>query len=244
MEHLNGSIYHMVHLNNLESIFHRRAILSKEKMTQEGSTYYSIACDDVQVLRDRVFVWDAFGRKFRSLHYYVPFYIATHTPMLYVQLKRGIQAKIVIFEVSRSIITEKGTLFTNGNASNQQLSKYGTEVVDIMPKTIEKRECRRRYRPKGPFGTNPNSSNFYDNPIFLEELDWTTINNRDFSDPEKVRVKHAEVLIPELLPLSKILSIAVNNQAMVREVDNLISQSNLTGRVPLATLKPDLFFQG
>ena len=205
MEYLTSSIYHMVHFDNLESIFLRRALLSKDKLAQEGTTYNSIAYDDVQVLRDRVFVWDAIGNKFRSLHSYVPFYISTHTPMLYVQLKQGLQDKIVMFEVSRSIVTEKGTLFTNGNASNQQLSKYGIEVAYVMPKTIEKKVCRRRYRPNGPHGTNPNCSNFYDNPIFLEELDWNIINARDFSEPEKVRIKHAEVLVPDILPLSKVL---------------------------------------
>ena len=111
-----------------------------------------------------------------------------------------------------------------------------------MPQTIEKRECRRRYRPNGPHGTNPNCSNFYDNPLFLEELDWDIINDRDFSEPEKVRVKHAEVLVPDLLPLSKLLGIAVKNQAMVKEVNDLISQCNLTGRIPFAALKPKLFF--
>ena len=242
MEYINGYVYHMVHFDNLENIFLRRALLSKEKVAQEGTTYYSIAYDDVQGLRDRVFVWDAIEHKFRSLHSYVPFYISTHTPMLYVQLKRGIQDRIAILEVSRSIITEKGTIFTNGNATNQRLAKYGSEVVNIMPKTIENRECRRQYRPNGPHGANPNRSNFYNDPLFLEELDWDIINNRDFSEPEKGRVKHAEVLVPDILPLSKLLNIAVKNQTMVNEVNGLISQCNLMGRIPFATLKPNLFF--
>jgi len=107
MEYLNGNIYHMVHFDNLKSIFLRRALLSKEKLAQEETTYHSIAYDDVQSLRDRVYVWDAIGHKFRSLHSYVPFYISTHTPMLYVQFKREIQDEIAILEVSRVIITEK-----------------------------------------------------------------------------------------------------------------------------------------
>lgn len=242
MEYLNGSVYHMVHFDNLESIFLRRALLSKEKVVQEGTTYYSIAYDDVQGLRDRVFVWDAIGLKFRSLHSYVPFYISTHTPMLYVQLSQGIQDKIVIFEVSRQIIAEKGTVFTNGNATNQQLAKYGSEVADVMPKTLEKRECRRRYRPNGPHGKNSNCSDFYAHPTFLEELNWNIINGRYFSGTEQKRVKHAEVLVPDILPLSKLLGIAVKNQAMVNEVNDLISQCNLMGRIPFAALKPHLFF--
>ncbi len=163
--------------------------------------------------------------------------------MLYVQLKQGLQDKIVMFEVSRSILAEKGTLFTNGNASNQQLSKHGIETAYIMPKTIEKKVCRRRYRPDGPHGTNSNCSNFYDNPIFLEELDWSIINARDFSEPEKARIKHAEVLVPNMLPLNKVKGIAVNKQTTAKEVNELISKCNLTGRIPFATLKTNLFFK-
>ncbi|GAC1391750.1 MAG: hypothetical protein NVS4B11_34240 [Ktedonobacteraceae bacterium] len=87
-----------------------------------------------------------------------------------------------------------------------------------------------------------NCSDFYDNPIFLAELDWDTINDRDFSGAEKVRVKHAEVLVPDILPLSKILGIVVNNQVMVKDVNNLVFQCNLVGRIPFATLKSSLFF--
>ena len=242
MEYLDGNLYHMVHFDNLKSIFLRRALLSKEKIAQERTTYYSIAYDDVQGLRDRVFVWDALGHKFRSLHSYVPFYISTHTPMLYVQLKRKIQDKIAILEISRSIIMEQGIIFTNGNATNQQLAKYGSEVVDIMPKTLEKKECRRRYRPNGPHGKNSNRSDFYAAPIFLEELDWRTINGRFFSGKEQARVKHAEVLVPDILPLSKVQGISVSNQVMVNEVNKLISQCSLVGRIPFARLKPLLFF--
>lgn len=233
----------MVHFDNLESIFQRRALLSKEKVIQEGIAYHSIAYDNVQNLRDRVFVWDAVTSRFRPLHSYVPFYFATHTPMLFVQLKQGLQDRIVILEVPLSIVLENGTIFTNGNASNQQLSKHSSEVVSIMPTTIEKGACRRRYRPSGPHGKNPNCSNFYDNQVFLEELDWGVIDNRYFSGAEEVRVKHAEVLVPDLLPLSKISGIAVNNQGMIKEVNKLIYQCNLTGRIPSTTLNANLFFK-
>src|SRR5437763_8413245 len=78
------------------------------------------------------------------------FYFATHTPMLFVQYKNGIQDEIVIFEVDRSILKAQGVLFTDGNATNQQLSKYMGEVIDIIPATKLNSDCRRRYRPSGP----------------------------------------------------------------------------------------------
>ncbi len=240
MEYLNGNIYHMVHFDNLESIFLRRALLSKKMMAQERNSYYSIAYDDVQELRDRVFVWDATRHKFKSLHSYVPFYIATHTPMLYVQLKRGLQDKIVIFEVARSIITERGTIFTNGNATNQQLAKYGSEVADVLPKTIEKRECGRRYRPNGPRGKIPIDSDSTITHYFLKSLIGISLTIGIFPATEGTRETCRGAL-----PYSTIeqnTGIAVKNQAMVKEVNDLISQCNLTGRIPFATLKPHLFF--
>ncbi len=241
-EYLIGSIYHMVHFDTLKSIVQRRAILSKEKVSQEQASYRSIAYDSVQSLRDRVFTWDSSNQRFRPLHSYVPFYFATLTPMLYVQFKQGMQPRMAILEVNRSILTEKGVIFTDGNASNQQLAAQGLEVVRIMPTTVEKRSCRRRYYPDGPHGTNPNCSNFYSDPIFLEELNWNIINDRNFPKADEVRVKHAEVLIPDILPLNKISSIVVNNYSMQQDVNNLISQCGLAERIPFAVVKANLFF--
>src|SRR6478752_4248998 len=115
VDHASGSIYHMVHFENLQYIFQRRAILSKEKVLLEGISYQSIAYENVQSLRDRIYVKDFSKQQFRPLHSYVPFYFATHTPMLYVQYRRGLQNEIVIFEVSRSILKDRGVVFTDGN---------------------------------------------------------------------------------------------------------------------------------
>src|SRR5438876_1387338 len=182
VDYLAGSIYHMVHFNNLQSIFQRRALLSKERVIQEKINYQSIAFEEVQNLRDRIFVWDFSKKAFRSLHSYVPFYFATHTPMLFVQYKNGIQNEIVIFEVSRSILKDQGVLFTDGNATNQQLSKYTKEVVEIVPATLMRDTCRRRYRPNGPNGANTNRTNFYNDVAFLDCLRWDVIIDRWSAD--------------------------------------------------------------
>lgn len=233
----------MVHFNNLYNIFQRRAILSKESVRRESIGYQSIAYEEVQGLRDRIFVWDNATDKFRKLHSYVPFYFATLTPMLYVQYKKAIQEEIVIFEVSRIILKEQGVLFTDGNASNQQLSKFSGELVDIMPATLDRDNCRRRYRPDGPYGTNTSRSNFFSHIEFLDRLDWEVINDRWFMDEERKRIKHAEVLVPNIVPLGWVASIFVPTQDLERRVNKLISDCGLDGRIPKAACKPDLFFQ-
>lgn len=243
VDYLVGSIYHMVHFDNLLRIFQRRALLSKERVIQEAIEYQSIAYENVQNLRDRIFIWDVSQKVFRGLHSYVPFYFATLTPMLFVQYKKGMQDQIVIFEVSCSILKEQGVLFTDGNASNQQLSVYTSEVVDIIPATTLRQVCRRRYRPSGPHGANMNRSNFYSDIAFLDRLNWDIINERWFMDDERRRIKHAEVLIPDLLPLRRIQGISVKTEKMVQAVNALIVESDLAGRIPFATCKPNLFFQ-
>lgn len=242
INYLEGSIYHMVHFDNLANIFTRRALLSKLKVLEENISYRSIAFEDVQSLRDRVYVQDFFEQRIRRLHSYVPFYFETHSPMLYVQYKNGIQDQIIFFEVSRTILKDQGVLFTDGNASNQQLAKYSSEKVLIIPATSSNPSCHRKYTTGIPYGTNPNCSNFYSDPKFLENLNWDIINDRWFNEDEKRRIKHAEVLVPDIVPLGRVQSIYVRTQKTVREVNAKIEEYSLNGRIPAATAKPEMYF--
>jgi len=247
MNSLDGYVYHMVHFDNLRNIFQRRALLSKEKVLQEKIHHHSIANDEVQGFRDRIYIWDFSRRKFRSLHSYVPLYFATLTPMLHNKYTEGVQDTIVIFEVSRSILKEEGVLFTDGNASKQQLSdpeKHIREIVRIIPATISNTSCRRMYHPNGPYGTSLSRSNFYADVSFLERLDWDGINNLRYIDSfeEYIRVRHAEVLVPDLLPLGRVAGIVVKTREMVKAVNALLEDSRLAGRIPSALRKPWLFF--
>lgn len=244
MGYLDGYIYHMVHFDNLRSIFQRRALLSKEKVLQEKIPYHSIAYEEVQTLRDRIYIWDFSRQKYRSLHSYVPFYFATRTPMLHNKYTEGIQDKIAIFEVSRVILKDQGVLFSDGNVSNQQLSKYRGERVGITPITVSGRECIRKYRPGGPYGTNISRSNCYSDVSFLEQLDWDGINNSRFIDPfeEYIRIRHAEALVPDLLPLGRVEGIVVRTRDMVQAVNALLEECGLIDRIPPAASKPQLFF--
>jgi hypothetical protein len=71
INYLDGSIYHMVHFANLTNIFRRRALLSKLKVLEEDIKYRSIAFEDVQSLRDRVYVHSISERRNRLLHSYL-----------------------------------------------------------------------------------------------------------------------------------------------------------------------------
>lgn len=243
VSYLDGYIYHMVHFDNLQNIFQRRAILSKQRVFHERIHYHSIANDEVQGFRDRIYIWDFSRQKFRPLHSFVPFYFATRPPMLHNKFTEGVQDKIVIFEFNRSILTDPGVLFTNGNASNQQLSKFRGEKVGITPATIGK-ECIRTYHPGGPYGTNANRTEFYSDLSFLDRLDWDCINNVHRVDPleEYIRVRHAEVLVPDIVPLGRVEGIFVRTRDMMQTVNILIEECGLTGRIPAALRRISLYF--
>jgi hypothetical protein len=163
--------------------------------------------------------------------------------MLYVQYKNDLQDEIVIFEMNRSILKDQGALFTDGNATNQQLSVNNGETVYVFPVTISQKTCLRFYRPDGPYGSNANTSNFYAGITFLEKLDWNAINGKPSVWGDKKRMRQAEILVPDELPLGRIQGIFVNTQHMAQAVNVLITKCGLKGRIPSAVYKPNLFIQ-
>ena len=58
INYLDGFIYHMVHIENLRSIFRHKAFFSHLNIRQKDISYRSIAFERVQSLRDRIYVWD------------------------------------------------------------------------------------------------------------------------------------------------------------------------------------------
>lgn len=243
LNYFDGYIYHMVHFDNLPSIFEQNALLSKEILDQKGIVPRSIALDEVQKLRHRIFVLDLFERKYYNLHRYVPFYFAKKPPMLHVRYKDGIQNDIVIFKVSRAVIQERGVVFTDGNATIQQLS-HDDQRVGIIPTTVSGGLCRRIYRPDSdPHGTNANCSNFYGDAELLDRIEWDVIMGTRFVDDkvEYRRIKSAEVLVPDQLPLEKIQGIAVSTKQMVKKVNELIDGEGLAEYIPAARVDSSLF---
>src|ERR1700730_6872742 len=101
---LDGCMYHMSHFENLRDIVNAGALLSQKALESKKIKPHSIANEEVQDLRRRIFVQDLLEGQYRPLHSYVPFYFTTHTPMFRNQRDRGIQSDLVIFEVSRAYI--------------------------------------------------------------------------------------------------------------------------------------------
>jgi hypothetical protein len=229
-DYLDGFMYHMSHLENLPSILKSGALLSQEELDKGKIRSHSIANREVQNLRRRIYVWDFSEKRYRPLHSYVPFYFTTNTPMLRNQRDSDIQHEIIIFEVNRAYIASPGVLFTDGNASNQQLSKSSGEQVHIIPATAAMNICRREYLPGGqPYGTNSSRSDFYHDVVFLDRVNWAVINRLQYVDFEEYkRVVHAEVLVPDRFPLDEMQSICVSTKGMVDTVRAIFSDAGLS----------------
>lgn len=240
-DHLSGEIYHMVHINNLYSIFHHGNLLPKTEIDQTKLTYHSIAYESVQGLRDRIFIKDFATNKFHKLHSYVPFYFIPNSPMFFVQKNREFIDQIAFLVINRAILTTPGVLFTDGNAANQQLSQFGKEQVGITPATAYK-PCMREYRPNGPHGTNQRLSNIYSDISQLPLLNWYEINGGRRADwEENKRVRSAEALMPYKMSIKTIQYIAVNRKETVNAIIALIGEYCLIKYDIPIIARPDLF---
>ncbi|MGB3263607.1 MAG: DUF4433 domain-containing protein [Microcoleus sp.] len=78
-------IYHITHLDNLESIFSADGLLTYNAMRAARTQYTNIAYENIQDRRARIRVPCGAGG---VLHDYVPFYFAPRSPMLYT-INRG-----------------------------------------------------------------------------------------------------------------------------------------------------------
>lgn len=243
VNYLDGFIYHMVHVSNIRSIFLRKALLSQEMLKREKIEPFSIAEPSVQKLRDRIFVWDSYEQRYRNLHCYVPFYLGTHSSMLYRQRKEGRLSELVIFKVLRAVLGTQGALFTDGNATIQRLSQNGNERVGIIPARTHIDECIRTYRPDGPHGTSQLISNFFCDVKLLNRLDWDVINYFRRIEPweESMRVRSAETLIPDSLAITEIRGIAAGTREMEKTVNTIMDECGVTGMLPQAVYEPTLF---
>lgn len=243
----NRAMYHMSHLKNLRNIILGNGLLSQEELERKNIITRSIANSEVQALRKRIYIWDLVKKQYRALHSYVPFYFTTDTPMFRNQ--HSIKGDIIFFEVNIGYIStiDHSVLFTDGNASNQQLSKYFGEKVYITPVTSVSPTCIRKYTMNGPRGKNVYRSNFYADEVFLDRVRWDVIDGHHVfieSREEYLRVKHAEALVPDRFPLDEMTCICVRTPDTINVVKSVFAQCRLSENDfdPPVICKPSLFF--
>jgi ssDNA thymidine ADP-ribosyltransferase, DarT len=82
------NIYHITHIDNLDSIIESGGLFAKRKSQLQQKKYKSIAYENLQDRRAQTPVPCAKGG---TLHNYVPFYFAPRSPMLYTISKGNVQ---------------------------------------------------------------------------------------------------------------------------------------------------------
>ncbi len=134
---------------------------------------------------------------------YVPFYFSVRTPMLY------------------NIVTGMGV----PKRDQKEIVYICCQLTDLS--TNKHQWCF----------TDGNAakkiSKFYNDLNQLDRVDWRSISTTDFKtdnadgDEDRIRKKHAEFLVKDKVPVSKIHGIAVLNNSVKTEVEKIIVKCNL-----------------
>ena len=119
-EHKGRYVYHMTHLENLESIL-QNGLLSTNEKDRLGIDHKNIANQSIQTRRSVMNV--ACGPE-GTVHDYVPFYFAPRSPMLYAIHCRAVegcdkqQDEILhfVFKIDDVIQSDLKFVFTNGHS--------------------------------------------------------------------------------------------------------------------------------
>ncbi|MFA5864470.1 MAG: DUF4433 domain-containing protein [Phycisphaerae bacterium] len=185
-------LYHLTALRNVGSIL-AFGIFSYN--AAQDVPHSDISWSEVQARRTKGFLASSL-----NLHYYVPLFFATHTPMQYVLTHPTTHSQPVLMQDQLAILivdaqqvfSYPGILFTDGNAAS-----YDTK--------------------------------FLNEPDELEEVNWSIIRNTTFCYTRDLkRRKSAEVLIPQHLPSDAISEIIVYNEHarnnLTRELDLFIKK--------------------
>lgn len=146
---------------------------------------------------------------------FVPFYFSIKTPMLYnIYTGRGVPIKAqkdIVYLCTRmlDLANEDFQWCFTNGNAAKRITKYYTDLADI------------------------------------ENIDWRSIKTDDFridnadGDEDRIRKKHSEFLVKDYVPGNKLRGIAVFDNKVKTEVDNLTKQLNLEIEIKI---KKDFYF--
>ena len=197
------AIYHITHVQNLQSIIDCDGLGSTKWLQANSATCTSIAYETIQDQRATTPVRCGPGG---TLHDYVPFYFAPRSPMLYT-ISRGNVAncmggqEAVLHLVSSAQAVESAGLqfvFTNGHGI--------MALTDFFEDLIQLDEV--------------------DWPLMSARL-W----NDTVTDPDRKRRRQAEFLVREFFPLTLVHEIGVKTSTMKTKVEDILRSMSYSLRV-------------
>lgn len=121
-----GDVYHMTDVENLDSIFRNKMILSHNKIDSMGVGFTDISNPSVQEGRANIVV-PVSGKQ---VHDYVPLYWGKKTPM--VSAVRDRNTTLVFLMFSTNLLAEYDCVITDGNArANGTVFRNFSQIDDL-----------------------------------------------------------------------------------------------------------------
>ncbi len=187
-------LYHLTHINNLESIIHCNGCLSYNEKQKRAIDHQNIAFNHIQERRARKQVPCGPGG---VLHDYVPFFFAPRPPMLYTIYRGNVehlqdgQNSLIYLTTNAQAVSESGCawVFTDG---------HGTMAFTDFYDTLERLE-----------------------EVDWDVMESRYWNDTD-SDPDRKRRRQSEFLIKDQCPWTLISNIGVPNQQILTQVQKIL----------------------
>jgi ssDNA thymidine ADP-ribosyltransferase, DarT len=205
-------IYHITHIDNLESILSEDGLLAYNLMLETQTNYTNIAYENIQNRRATTDVPCGRGG---VLHDYVPFYFAPRSPMLYTisrgNVKNYTQGQSAVIHLVSSIENIQAEdlcfVFTDGHAV-----MAFTDFFDDL--------------------------NYLDDAIdwtVMESRYWADTNE----DNDRKRRRQAEFLVHNFVSWKLITEIGVTNNIIKSQVEDILQ--NFTHK-PLVIVRPNWYY--
>lgn len=120
-----------------------------------------------------------------------------------------------------------------------QTQNSDTEFIYIClhRNTAEQYNCK--ILPKHPLAAH-NLPTLYNYSEGLDKIDWSTMDEKDYTDPSNKTVCLAEVLFPESIPASLFQSIVVRSDITKKYVKKMLQQHEINS--VYVDVKPSYFF--
>lgn len=200
-------IYHITHINNLESIVKADGLLAYNALCKAEAEYTNIAYESIQYRRATTRVPCSAGG---VLHDYVPFYFAPRSPMLYTINKGNVegysedQTRIIylVSEVETIADSNLHFAFTDGHAIMAFTDFF--DDLEYLNEAIDWEVMNARY--------------WYDTD----------------EHPDRKRKRQAEFLVYKFFPWQLVTEIGVKNYQIKTEVDKIL-EKNTTHQPPVKT---------
>ena len=191
-------IYHITHINNLESIVKADGLLAYNALCEAKSKYTNIAAENIQDRRATIRV-PCSKRGF--LHDYVPFYFAPRSPMLYTINKGNVEGYSegqtpIIYLVSEVETIADSNLyfaFTDGHAAMAFTDFF--DNLEYLDEAIDWEVMESRY--------------------------WFDTDE----DNDRKRKRQAEFLVYNFFPWQLVTEVGVKNYQIKTEVDNILEKN-------------------